>query len=91
MEGAIKTGKFDKNGKEILVGDIVHFRVNGFSLAGKGVVYLTEEADSLGSDPFRIRDTRPGKNEGRIYPYYKDAIYRIDGHEEARHGKTGIE
>lgn len=31
-------------------------------------------------DSFRIRDTRPGKNNGRIYPYYPDAKYRIDVH-----------
>ena len=34
------TGKFDKNGDEMLVGDIVHFRTSG--LSGKGVVYLAD-------------------------------------------------
>lgn len=76
------TGKFDKNGTEMAVGDIVHFRANGYSFVGKGVVYLAEEADGLGDDPFRIRDIRPGKNEGRVYPYYSDATYRIDQHRE---------
>lgn len=41
---------------------------------------LAEKEDSLGEDSFRIRDTRPGKNNGRIYPYYPDAKYRIDVH-----------
>lgn len=76
------TGKFDKNGDEMLVGDIVHFRTSG--LSGKGVVYLAEKPDWLGSDLFRIRDTRPGKQNGRIYPFYPEAVYRIDGHEEVK-------
>lgn len=74
------TGKFDKNGDEMMVGDIVHFRTNG--LSGRGVVYLAEKPDRLSEDLFRIRDTTPGKREGRIYPFYPDAKYRIDGHEE---------
>lgn len=74
------TGKFDKNGDEMLVGDIVHFRTSG--LSGKGVVYLAEKPDWLGIDLFRIRDTRPGKQNGRIYPFYPEVVYRIDGHEE---------
>lgn len=78
----MKTGKFDKSGTEIQTGDIVHFRCKNFALSGKGIVFLSENADSLGSDLFRIRDTREGKNNGRIYPYYKDAVYRIDGHVE---------
>lgn len=46
-----------------------------------GVSYsLRKKEDSLGEDLFRIRDTRPGKNNGRIYPYYPDAKYRIDVH-----------
>lgn len=76
------TGKFDKTGTEISVGDIVHFRTKG--LSGKGVVYLAEQTDRLGSDLFRIKDTTPGKRNGRIYPYYPDATYRIDGHQETR-------
>ncbi len=79
---SVGTGKFDKNGDEMLVGDIVHFRTSG--LSGKGVVYLEEEPDRLGEDLFRIRDTRPGKQNGRIYPFYPKAIYRIDGHEEKK-------
>lgn len=74
------TGKFDKFGDEMMEGDIVHFRTNG--LSGKGIVFFQEESDCLGTDPFRIRDTRPGKQNGRIYPYYPQAVYRIDGHGE---------
>lgn len=74
------TGKFDKFGDEIMEGDIVHFRTSG--LSGKGVVFFQEKPDCLGTDPFRIIDTRPGKQKGRKYPYYKDATYRIDGHRE---------
>lgn len=42
---------------------------------------VEKEVDGLGEDPFRIRDTRTGRNNGRIYPYYDDAVYRIDGRE----------
>ena len=70
------TGKCDKNGREMMVGDVVHFRTSG--LSGRGIVFLAEKPDCLGKDPFRIRDTRPGKQEGRVYPYYENARYRID-------------
>ena len=72
----IGTGKFDKDNREIQVGDIVHFRVSGIS--GKGIVYLADKPDFLAEDLFRIRDTREGKNFGRIYPYYSDTVYRTD-------------
>lgn len=72
-----RTGKFDKDGREMMAGDIVHFRCKNFSLSRRGIVFLAEKEDSLGEDSFRIRDTRPGKNNGRIYP---DAKYRIDVH-----------
>ena len=75
-----RTGKFDKDGREMMAGDIVHFRCKNFSLSWRGIVFLAEKEDSLGEDSFRIRDTRPGKNNGRIYPYYPDAKYRIDVH-----------
>ena len=75
---AIGTGKFDKNGYEMRVGDIVHFRCSG--LCGRGIVFLANEPDSLSADLFRIRDTRERKSNGRIYPYYSDAVYRIDCH-----------
>jgi hypothetical protein len=74
------TGKFDKSGLEIMVGDTVHFRADG--ICGKGIAYLAEKPDRLGEDLFRIKDTREGKNFGRIYPYYPDATYRIDMREE---------
>lgn len=45
------------------------------------LVFMGKEVDGLGEDPFRIRDTRTGRNNGRIYPYYDDAVYRIDGRE----------
>lgn len=70
------TGKYDKNGNEMMVGDTVHFKTDG--LSGRGIVFLAEKPDRLGEDLFRIRDTRPGKQFGRIYPYYERARYRID-------------
>ena len=74
----MKTGKYDKNGIEISVGDIVHFRCKHFSLSGEGIVYLSEDcADGLSTDLFRIKDTRDNKNKGRLYPWYNDAIYTI--------------
>lgn len=74
----MRTGHYDKNGTEICVGDIVHFRCKNASLSGKGVVFLTDTPDGLSSDPFRIKDTREGKSNGRIYPWYENTIYRID-------------
>ena len=56
-------------------------RCKNHPLSGKGVVFMGKEVDGLGEDPFRIRDTRTGRNNGRIYPYYDDAVYRIDGRE----------
>ena len=76
----MRTGKFDKNGTEMQVGDIVHFRLDEARLSGKGRVYLTDNEDDLtvlGSDNFRIVDTRE-KTNGRVYPYYDRAVYRID-------------
>lgn len=71
------TGKRDKNGIEMIVGDVVHFKANNIS--GKGIVYLANEPDGLSEkDTFRIKDIRPGKNFLRTYPYYQDATYRID-------------
>lgn len=78
----MKTGKFARDGREMLVGDIVHFRCKDHAICGKGEVYLAEKPDWLGEDLFRIRDIRPGRNFGRIYPYYEDGKYRIDGREE---------
>lgn len=77
----MKTGKYAKDGREMQVGDVVHFRCKNYPLSGKGVVFMGKEVDGLGEDPFRIRDTRIGRNNGRIYPYYDDAVYRIDGRE----------
>lgn len=77
----MKTGKYTKDGREMQVGDVVHFRCKNHPLSGKGVVFMGKEVDGLGEDPFRIRDTRTGRNNGRIYPYYDDAVYRIDGRE----------
>ena len=74
----MKTGKYDKNGIEISVGDIVHFRCKHCSLSGEGIVYLAEDcADGLGKDRFRIKDIRNNKNKGRLYPWYNDTVYTI--------------
>lgn len=72
----MQTGKYDKNGNEMLVGDTVHFRTKG--LSGRGIIFLAVGPDSLGEDLFRIKDTREGKQNGRVYPYYPYAVYRID-------------
>lgn len=64
------TGKVDKNGIEMKVGNVVHFKANGIS--GKGFVYLANEPDGL-PEKFRIKDTRQGKNFLRTYPHYPDA------------------
>lgn len=58
----MKTGKYAKDGREMQVGDVVHFRCKNHPLSGKGVVFMGKEVDGLGEDPFRIRDTRTGRN-----------------------------
>ena len=58
----MKTGKYAKDGREMQVGDVVHFRCKNHPLSGKGVVFMGKEVDGL-------------------YPYYDDAVYRIDGRE----------
>lgn len=83
----MRTGKFDKDGREMMAGDIVHFRCKRFSLSGRGEVFLQDKNDGLGKDQFRIRDTRPGRNYGRVYPYYEDAKYRIDERKEEENGE----
>ncbi len=62
------TKRIDKNGKKIFGGDIVHFRTSG--LSGYG-----EVKDENGR--FVIVDKR--KKPTRYYPFYDDAIYRVDG------------
>ena len=64
-----KTNVFDVNGKEILVGDIVHYRGNG--LCAHGIVVEDENYK------FGIKDDRP-KTQGRIYSLYNDGKYRIE-------------
>ena len=41
-----RTGKFDKDGREMMAGDIVHFRCKNFSLSGRGIVFLAEKENS---------------------------------------------
>ena len=54
----MKTGKYTKDGREMQVGDVVHFRCKDHPLSGKGVVFMGKEVDGLGEDPFRIRDRK---------------------------------
>ena len=43
-----RTGKFDKDGREMMAGDIVHFRCKNFSLSGRGIVFLAEKRGFFG-------------------------------------------
>lgn len=63
------TGIIDKNGKEIKVGDIVHYRGDG--LCAHGIVV---QDDYYG---FAILDDRP-KTKGRRYSLKNEGIYRIE-------------
>lgn len=36
----MKTGKYTKDGREMQVGDVVHFRCKNHPLSGKGVVFM---------------------------------------------------
>ncbi len=68
-----KTGIFDKNGKEICVGDVVHFR--GCGLCAHGTVV---KHDLYG---YAIDDDRP-KTKGRKYDLHNEGVYRIEGKRE---------
>lgn len=64
-----KTGIFDKNGKEICVGDVVHYRGKG--MCAHGVV---TKHDTYG---YAIDDDRP-KTKGRRYDLHNEGVYRIE-------------
>lgn len=74
LEIVFSTGIRDKNNALIYQGDVVHFKASG--LSGKGFVYWNE---ALGQ--WWIKDTREAtkKRGQRYYPFYEDAVYRIDG------------
>lgn len=63
------TGVFDIKGKEIQVGDIVHYRGRGLSTHGKVIEY-----DRFG---YAVLDDRT-KTRGRIYSLFNEGIYRIE-------------
>ena len=63
------TNVFDITGKEIQVGDIVHYRGN--VLCAHGMV-VTDEMYK-----FAIQDDRP-KTKDRIYSLYNEGKYRIE-------------
>lgn len=67
------TGVFDKNGIEISVGDIVHYRGNGLCAHGEVV-----KDDYYG---YAILDDRP-KTKGRRYSLKNKGTYRIEESEE---------
>lgn len=77
----MKTNYKDKNGTNICVGDTVKFRCKG--LSGRGTVIETEDKELLDRfGKYMIQDTRKypeckSRNEGRMYPFYDDAVYTI--------------
>lgn len=85
----MKTGKYAKAGREMQVGDIVHFKCKDHPLSGKGVVFMGKEVDGLGEDPFSIRDTRTGRNNGRIYPYYLSRCY-MNAYDQGKEDAEGL-
>ena len=75
-EGREKTGHRYKDGSDIFVGDHLRFRCDGIS--GRGIVYRGRD---LGLEwEYCIKDLRKypecrSRNEGRIYPFYEQAVY----------------
>ncbi|WP_373879799.1 YopX family protein [Levilactobacillus brevis] len=73
--------------KKIFEGDIVHFKSE--MISGLGIVKWNEKTGAWEIDDIRPRTKKRGH---RIYPFYPEAAYRVDGniHEspellEARH------
>lgn len=75
------TGYDDRLGNHICTLDLVSFRCPEHSISGKGVVVKGSDVGCPEWE-FCIQDTRKApdckkQNEGRIYPFYEDAVYNI--------------
>lgn len=75
------TGYDDRLGNHICTLDLVSFRCPEHSISGKGVVVKGSDVGCPEWE-FCIQDTRKApdckkQNEGRIYPFYDDAVYNI--------------
>ena len=75
------TGYDDRLGNHICTLDLVSFRCPKHSISGKGVVVKGADI-GMPEWEFCIQDTRKApdckkQNEGRIYPFYEDAVYTI--------------
>lgn len=75
-EGREKTGRRYKDGTDICLGDHLKFRCDGIS--GRGIVCRGKD---LGLEwEFCVKDLRKypeckSRNEGRMYPFYDQAVY----------------
>ena len=79
----MKTGKYAKDGREMQVGDVVHFRCKNHPLSGKGVVFMGKEVDGLGSEIQEPEEIMDGYTLITMMQYIELTEERVSSHGKA--------